>query len=63
MAEETIPYWLVNIPKDKWPKECPEFLKSIGERDRHMISTPNSQFHRLTWPEVKDITGADVLAL
>ena len=63
MAEETTPYWLVNIPKDQWPKECPEYLKNVGDRDRQMISTPNSRFHRLTWPEVKDNIGVEVLAL
>ncbi len=58
MVTETLPYWLVNVPKDQWRKECPEFLKSIGPRDQQMISTPESQFHRLTWPEVQDIIGA-----
>ena len=58
MAEDTLPYWLVNVPKDQWPKECPEFLKTIGPRDRQMISTPISQFHRSTWSEVQHNIGA-----
>ena len=57
MAEEILPYWRVNIPKDQWPKECPEFLKSIGARDKEVITTPASGFRRLSWPEIKELIG------
>lgn len=59
MLEEKLPYWLVNIPKDQWPAECPDFLLEISSRDRKMISMPNEDFHRLTWPEVQKIIGRE----
>ena len=57
MAQEDLPYWLVNVPEDQWSIECPEFLKDIGPRDREILSIPNSTFHRMSWQEVQDIIG------
>jgi len=51
---EAVPYWLANVPQDQWEKECPEFLAKISERDKRILSTPASQYRRLTWEEVKD---------
>ena len=54
---ESLPYWLVNVPKPQWPAECPDFLRDISERDKAMISIPESEFHRLTWPEVQELVS------
>ena len=54
---EALPYWLVNVPKTQWPAECPDFLRDISERDKAMISIPESEFHRLTWPEVQELVS------
>ncbi|KAJ4351868.1 uncharacterized protein N0V89_007212 [Didymosphaeria variabile] len=51
--EEPLPFWLVNVPRDQWPTECPDFLKELGEKDRRIIGTPDSEYKKLTWDEVK----------
>ena len=53
--EEVLPYWLVNVPPAERPETCPDFLIHANEKDRGIISTPDSEYHRLTWPEVKEI--------
>lgn len=53
--EEPLPWWLVNVPGDQWTAECPEFLRECGEKDRHIIGTPNSDYRRLSWGEVREI--------
>ncbi|KAI4216531.1 MAG: hypothetical protein LQ351_001020 [Letrouitia transgressa] len=57
MSSEGVHYWLANVPQDQWPKECPEFLKNISERDRKIVGTLDKDFCRLTWPEVKQAVG------
>jgi len=52
---DAVPYWLVNVPAEHWPKTCPEFLLNVNDKDRGILSTPDDQYRRLTWPEVKDI--------
>ncbi|KAA6415485.1 MAG: hypothetical protein FRX48_00200 [Lasallia pustulata] len=53
MMVESLPYWLVNIPKDEWPAECPDFLTNVNTKDRGILATPDAQFHRQNWPEVQ----------
>ncbi|KAL1596602.1 hypothetical protein SLS60_009250 [Paraconiothyrium brasiliense] len=53
--EEPLPLWLVNVPRDQWPTECPDFLKELGEKDRRIIGTPDSEYKKLTWEEVKHL--------
>jgi hypothetical protein len=57
--EEPLPFWLVNVPRDQWPTECPEFLKEIGEKDRSIIGTPDHEYMRLTWDECLQIISTD----
>jgi hypothetical protein len=57
--EEPLPFWLVNVPHDQWPAECPEFLKDISEKDKRIIGTPNSQYTLLHWDEVKELVSTD----
>ena len=52
-----IPYWLVNVPSAEWPSECPTFLQNISQKDREIIGTPDSDYHRLSWPEVRKVVG------
>jgi len=52
-----LPYWQVNIPPERQEKECPAFLRDIGERNEKMVGTPASQFHYHTWEEVKTMIG------
>jgi len=55
MLHEGLPFWLVNVPRDQWPAECPDFLRDVGEKDRMIIGTPDSDYKRLSWQEVQEI--------
>ncbi|MCJ1476286.1 hypothetical protein MMC13_004952 [Lambiella insularis] len=55
MAHETLPYWLVNVPRDQWPPSCPDFLLNANAKDRGILSTSDADYHRQTWPEVQQI--------
>jgi hypothetical protein len=61
--EEPLPFWLVNVPRDQWPTECPEFLKECSEKDRNIIGTPDDKYTLLTWDEVRELVSmADISA-
>jgi hypothetical protein len=47
------PFWHVNVPEPLRTAECPEFLANLNPKDVGIISTPDSQYHVLTWPEVQ----------
>jgi hypothetical protein len=51
-AAEEILYWQVNVPESQRTAECPDFLRNLNERDRGIISTPDSDYRKDTWPEV-----------
>ncbi|KAL1297964.1 hypothetical protein AAFC00_006472 [Neodothiora populina] len=53
--QSRLPYWQVNVPIDKRPAECPDFLADANEKDRGILATPDSQYHRFTWPELKEL--------
>ena len=55
MPHEELPFWLVNVPRDQWPAECPDFLRDVGEKDRMIIGTPDPDYKRLSWQEVQEI--------
>jgi len=58
-----LPYWLVNVPLNERPDSCPAYLQNLSEKDIDIISTPDSQYHVLTWPEVREIIAANRLDL
>ena len=49
-----LPFWLVNVPKSEWPEKCPDFLVNASDRDRAILSTPDSQYYRPSWAEVQE---------
>jgi hypothetical protein len=53
--QETLPYWQVNVPTDQRSTECPDFLKDANEKDQTILATPDSEFRRLSWPEVQKL--------
>ncbi|KAF2090150.1 hypothetical protein K490DRAFT_35476 [Saccharata proteae CBS 121410] len=55
MPHSELPYWLVNVPRDQWPAECPEFLREVSEKDRAIIGTPDSEYQAMSWAEVQEI--------
>ncbi|KAH0124604.1 hypothetical protein KCU67_g17702, partial [Aureobasidium melanogenum] len=52
---ESLPYWQVNVPADQRSDECPDFLRDANEKDRKILATPDSEFRRLSWPEVQEL--------
>lgn len=53
MMIEALPYWLVNVPKDQWPSECPDFLINVNDKDRGILGTLDAQFRRQKWSEAQ----------
>lgn len=51
----SLPYWLVNVPPDQWPAECPDFLRDLPPKNVMILSTPDEHYKRQGWEEVQDI--------
>ncbi|KAK5122549.1 hypothetical protein LTR85_003812 [Meristemomyces frigidus] len=53
--ETETPFWNVNIPASFHTAECPDFLQYAFEndKDRAILSTLDADYHRQTWPEVR----------
>lgn len=52
--EGQLPFWLMNIPRNQWPSQCPEFLVNLSARDKRILSIPDDQYQRATWNEVQE---------
>lgn len=52
-----MPYWLVNVPREQWTSECPDFLKNECEKNRKILATPEVDFRAMGWDEVKQLIG------
>jgi hypothetical protein len=50
-----LPYWQINVPEPLREAQCPPFLATLNAKDMAIISTPDSQYHILTWSEVRQI--------
>lgn len=50
-----LPFWLVNVPRDQWPSECPEALRDCSEKDQRIIGTSDEAYSLLSWDEVKEL--------
>ena len=61
--KEEIPFWHVNVPESQRTPDCPEFLATLNEKDRQIISTPDTQFRSLSWPEVQHLVTTNRLDL
>ena len=57
MTVDDLPYWLVNVPREQWPRECPDFLVHANAKDRGILSTRDERYRSQTWEEVKEIIG------
>lgn len=56
-ASAPLPFWLVNVPQEQWTDECPDYLCGLSKKDERIIGTPDANYTRLGWPQVKDIIG------
>ncbi|KAI9053408.1 hypothetical protein LZ554_002366 [Drepanopeziza brunnea f. sp. 'monogermtubi'] len=57
-----LPYWQVNVPPSERTDECPAFLRDLKPKDILILSTPDTHYQRLTWPQVQSITASNALA-
>ncbi|KAK4542914.1 hypothetical protein LTR36_006103 [Oleoguttula mirabilis] len=50
-----ISFWNVNVPSSRHTADCPDFLEYAleNEKDRGILATPDAQYHRQTWQEVR----------
>ncbi|KAJ6074621.1 uncharacterized protein N7446_002398 [Penicillium canescens] len=55
LTSETLPFWLVNLPRSRWTAECPEFLRDQPPKNIQCLSTPDDHYTRQNWGEVKEI--------
>jgi hypothetical protein len=51
---ETLPYWLVNVPQEQWPAECPEWLRNLEPRAIEVLSTLDGAYKKHDWEMVKE---------
>lgn len=54
----SLPYWLMNIPRNEWPAECPDFLRNLPEKNIQILSTPDERYRRQDWELVKEFIRA-----
>lgn len=58
---DPIPYWQVNVAPSQREIDCPPFLQNLNPKDITIISTPDSDYHILSWPEVQAIIARNAL--
>lgn len=58
-----LPYWQMNVPPSLRPSTCPDFLQNISAKDIEILSTPDDEYHVLTWPEVRSVITSNRLHL
>jgi hypothetical protein len=54
-AKEALPYWQVNVPPALRSPTCPDFLANLSPKDVSILSTPDSHYKLLTWPEAQEL--------
>jgi hypothetical protein len=50
---QDLPYWQVNVPEQLRTAECPDFLRNLTDKDRGIISTPDSDYEIDSWAVVQ----------
>ena len=56
-------YWNVNVPECERTTECPDFLRDISDKDRGIIATPDSEYTRMGWDEVRQLASKNQLSM
>jgi hypothetical protein len=54
-STDSLPYWQINVSPSERTTACPPFLANLNAKDLSIISTPDSEYHILTWPQVQKI--------
>lgn len=55
LTAETLPFWLINVPRSQWTTECPSFLRDQPPKNIQCLSTPDDHYTRQDWAQVKEI--------
>ncbi|OLN94234.1 N-acetylglucosamine-induced protein 1-like protein 1 [Colletotrichum chlorophyti] len=63
ISETPLPYWQVNVPRDRRTDECPEGLRNLSAKDIGILSTPDERYRPQTWAEVKLLVETNRLDL
>ncbi|KAK2861111.1 hypothetical protein FQN49_004534 [Arthroderma sp. PD_2] len=63
VESERLPYWLVNVPRDRWPPECPGFLCNLPAKSIKALSTPDDEYVRQDWELVQQIIASNRIDL
>ncbi|KAL4930009.1 GIG1 family protein [Aspergillus undulatus] len=61
--DESIPFWNVNVPRDRWTTECPTYLRNQSEKNVSILSTPDEQYQRQGWDLVRQIVESNRIDL
>lgn len=56
-----MPYWQVNVPEKDRTTECPDFLANLNDKNTKILLTPDSEYKRLSWIDVKHIVSENRL--
>ncbi|PGH08691.1 hypothetical protein AJ80_07812 [Polytolypa hystricis UAMH7299] len=59
----TLPYWLVNIPRDQWPSTCPEYLLNLPQKTIEVLSRRDEEYKRHSWEEAKKLVDSNQIHL
>lgn len=62
-TKNDLPYWQVNVEEHERTAECPEALLYVNDKDRSIISTPNSEYTPQTWSQVVGFVESNHLEL
>ena len=54
---ESLPYWLINVPRSQWPSECPSFLRDLSPKNIRILSMPDEAYKRISWEMVKEFVS------
>ena len=60
---DVMPHWHYNVPENQRTAECPDFLRTLSEKDLGIISTLDSDYHISSWEEVRQIALSNRLEL
>jgi hypothetical protein len=63
LTSETLPFWLVNLPRSRWTAECPDFLRDQPPKNIRCLSTPDDHYARQNWGKVKEIISESTCSL
>lgn len=55
MSRKDVPYWNVNVPREEWTEECPDYLADVDQNDRKHLSVWDEDYHVQSWAEVQDV--------